>query len=154
MEEGTAEPDEDDGQVAEMGGEDPPRDLLKVARVSVEVVSVGVKVPNPGGGFGTFRESSVEVSGLAEQLEGCWIVNLLDLAFRVTPTLRWADGHRVVPRGTGFEVVGHPSDGPKPIGAPNKDPQEIRARASARQWAKPLACTEAGAPKRGPLAEA
>ena len=85
VEEGTAQPDEDDGQMAEVGGEDPPRYLLKVARVSVEVVSVGVKVPNPGGGFGTFRESSVEVSGLTEQLEGCWIVNLLDLAFASLP---------------------------------------------------------------------
>ena len=149
MEEGTAEPDEDDGQVAEMGGEDPPRDLLKVARVSVEVVSVGVKVPNPGGGFGTFRESSVEVSGLTEQLEGCWIVNLLDLAFRVTPTLRWADGHRVVPRGTGFEVVGHPSEGPKPIGAPNTDSQGISIRASVRQRGRnPLLSLKLG-PQRG-----
>jgi len=47
VEEGTAQPDKDDGQMAEVGGEDPPRDLLKVTRVSVKVVSVGVKVPNP-----------------------------------------------------------------------------------------------------------
>ncbi|MEC8688120.1 MAG: hypothetical protein VXX57_01385, partial [Cyanobacteriota bacterium] len=52
--------------------------------------------------------------------EGCGIVNLLDLAFRVTPTLRWADGHRVGPRGTGFVVVGHPSGGPRSDGAPTR----------------------------------
>ena len=69
--------------------------------MSVEIVSVGVKVPNPGCGFGTLCEGSVEMSGLAEQFKGCWIVNLFDLALRVTPTFRWADGHRVVPRGTG-----------------------------------------------------
>ena len=132
MEEGAAEPDKDDGQVAEVSGEDPPRDLLKVTRMSVEIVSVGVKVPNPGCGFGTLRESAVEVSGLTEQLEGCWIVNLLDLAFRVTPTLRWADGHRVVPRGTGIEVVGHPSDEPRPVGAPNTAPQSVTT--SGRQF--------------------
>ena len=119
VEEGAAQPDEDDGQMAEVCGEDPPRNLLEVTRVGVEVVSVGVKVPNPGCGFGTLRESAVEVSGLAEQLEGCWIVNLFDLALRVTPTLRWADGHRVVPRGTGVEVEGHPSGGSKSTGAPD-----------------------------------
>ena len=132
VEEGAAQPDEDDGQVAEVSGEDPPRDLLQVTRVSVEIVSVGVKVPNPGCGFGTLRESSVEVSGLTEQLEGCWIVNLLDLALRVTPTLRWADGHRVVPRGTGIEVVGHPSGKPRLPGAPNTAPQCVAG--SGRQW--------------------
>lgn len=101
VEEGTAQPDEDHGQMAEMSTEDLPRDLLKVTRVAVEIVSVGVEVPNPGGGFGTFREGSVEVSGLTEQLEGRWIVDLLDLSLRGAPTLWWADGHRVVPRGTG-----------------------------------------------------
>ena len=29
--------------------------------MSVEIVSVGVKVPNPSCGFGTLRESSVEL---------------------------------------------------------------------------------------------
>jgi hypothetical protein len=66
--------------MAEVSTEDLPRDLLKVTRVAVEIVSIGVEVPNPSGGFGTFRESSVEVSGLAEQLEGCWIVNLFGLS--------------------------------------------------------------------------
>ena len=149
MGEGTAQPDKDDGQMAEVCGEDPPRNLLEVTRVGVEVVSVGVKVPNPGCGFGTLREGAVEVSGLAEQLEGCWIVNLFDLALRVTPTLRWADGHRVVPRGTGFEVVGHPSEGPKPIGAPNKDSQGIGVRASVLQRGRnPLPALKLG-PQRG-----
>ena len=64
MEEGTAEPDEDDGQVAEMGGEDPPRDLLKVARVSVEVVSVGVKVPNQVVVLGPFARARSKCPGL------------------------------------------------------------------------------------------
>ncbi len=101
MEESAAQPDEDHGQVAEVSTEDLPRDLLKVTRVAVEIVSVGVEVPNPGGGFGTFREGTVEMSGLAEQFKGRWIVDLFDLALRGAPTLWWADGHRVVPRGTG-----------------------------------------------------
>jgi len=36
VEEGTAQPDKDDGQMAEMGGKNPPRDLLKVTRVSIK----------------------------------------------------------------------------------------------------------------------
>ena len=104
--------------------------------MSVEIVSVGVKVPNPGCGFGTLREGSVEMSGLTEQFKGCRIVNLLDLALRVTPTLWWADGHRVVPRGTGFEVVGHPSGEWESTGAPDTNPQGISVRASVRQGAE------------------
>tara|TARA_B100001057_G_scaffold280662_1_gene281077 strand:- start:295 stop:675 length:381 start_codon:yes stop_codon:yes gene_type:complete len=119
--------------MAEMGGKNPPRDLLKVTRVSVKVVSVGVEIPNPGCGFGTFCESSIKMPGLTEQFEGRWIVNLLDLAFRVTPTLWWANGHRVVPRGTGFEVEGHPSDGPKFVGAPDITARRRQIRASALQ---------------------
>ena len=48
------------------------------------------------------------MSGLAEQFEGRWIVDLFDLILRAAPTLWWADGHRVVPRGDGIEVMGHP----------------------------------------------
>ena len=119
--------------MAEMGGKNPPRDLLKVTRVSIKVVSVGVKVPNPGCGFGTFRESSIEMPRLSEQFKGCWIVNLFDLAFRVTPTLWWANGHRVVPRGTGFEVEGHPSDELVFVGAPDIVASRRQLRASALQ---------------------
>ena len=43
MEESAAQPDEDDGQMAEVSTEDLPRDLLKVTRVAVEIVSIGVE---------------------------------------------------------------------------------------------------------------
>ena len=100
--------------------------------MSIEVVSVGVEVPNPGSGFGTFRKRTIEVSGLAEQLKGRRVVDLDEFALANAPTLWWADGHRVVPRGTGIEVEGHPSDGPESAGAPGTAPQGIRDRASGR----------------------
>ena len=100
MEEGTAQPDEDDGQVTEVSREDLPADFLEVTGVAVEVVSVGVEVPNPGGGFGTFGQAAVEVPGLTEQFEGGRVVHPVDLGLGL-PTLWWADGHRDVPRGTG-----------------------------------------------------
>ena len=140
--------------MAEVSGEDPPRDLLQVTRVSVEVVSVGVKVPNPGSGFGTLRESAVEMSGLAEQFKGCWIVNLLDLAFRS------------LPRSGGLMVIESFLEGRvsrwRATPATDRNPSGPRAQlrretVTGRQTAwepKPLCCTEAGAPKRGPLAEA
>ena len=55
--------------------------------MSVEVVSVGVEVPNPGGGFGTFRKGTVEVSGLSEQLEGRRVVDLDEFALASAPCL-------------------------------------------------------------------
>ncbi len=123
MEKGTAQPDEDHGQVAEVSTKDLPRNLFKVTRVAVEIVSVGVEVPNPGGGFGTFREGSVEMSGLSEQFEGRWIVDLLDLSLRGAPTLWWADGHRVVPRGTGSRWWDTPPEIHGITGAPGADQQ-------------------------------
>jgi len=101
VEEGTAQPDEDDGQVTEVGRKDLPADLFEITGVAVEVVSVGVEVPNPRGGFGTFGEAAIEMAGLAEQFEGGRVVHPVDLGFRRFPTLWWADGHRDVPRGTG-----------------------------------------------------
>jgi len=132
MEKGTAQPDEDYGQVAEVSTKDLPRNLLKVTRMAVEIVSVGVEVPNPGGGFGTFREGFVEVSGLAEQLEGRWIVDLLDLSLRFAPTLWWADGHRVVPRGTGSRWWDTPPEIHRTSGAPGTDQQSFTV--TGRQW--------------------
>ena len=150
MEEGTAQPDEDHGQMAEVSTEDLPRDLLKVARVAVEIVSVGVEVPNPGGGFGTFRESSVEMPGLTEQFKGRWIVDLFDLALRGAPTLWWADGHRVVPRGTGSRWWATPPTNRRFIGAPGTAPLGVAdPGASGFQKPKPLTLTGALGPKEG-----
>ena len=101
VEEGAAQPDEDHGQVAEVSTKNLPRDLLKVTRVAIEIVSVGVEVPNPGCGLGAFRKSSVEMPGLAEQFKGRRVVDLDKFALASAPTLWWAFGHRVVPRGTG-----------------------------------------------------
>ena len=53
--------------------------------MAVEVVSVGVEVPNPAVVLGPSR--GVEVSGLSEQLEGRWIVDLLDLSSRCSHAL-------------------------------------------------------------------
>ena len=64
MEESAAQPDEDDGQMAEVSTEDLPRDLLKVTRVAVEIVSIGVEVPNPGGGLGPFARARSKCPGL------------------------------------------------------------------------------------------
>jgi hypothetical protein len=40
--------------------------------VAVEVVSVGVEVPNPGCGFGTLGEGAIEKAGFFEKLECRW----------------------------------------------------------------------------------
>ena len=91
-----------------MSTEDLARDLLQIVCVAVEIMSVGVEVPDPSCGLRTLCERSVEVPGLAERFEGRRLVDLLDLALRVGPTLWWADGHRVVSRGTGSEMEDHP----------------------------------------------
>ena len=107
--EGAAQPDEDDGQMAEVSAEDLPGDLFEIARVAVEIVSVGVEVPNPGGGFGTFGEGPIEVSGLAEHRGVGRNGVPVDHVLRRFPTLWWADGHRDVPRGTGSRWRSTPS---------------------------------------------
>ncbi len=151
VEEGTAEPNENDGQMAEVCGEDPPRNLLEVTRMSVKVVSVGVEVPNPGCGFGTLGEGSVEVSGLSEQLEGRWIVDLLDLALRTVPTLWWADGHRVVPRGTGSRWWATPPAGRNPTGPRRIGPKGLTCRATTCVRGKPLSASWSFGPRKGDL---
>ena len=167
VEEGTAQPNEDDGQVTEVGRKDLPADLFEITGVAVEVVSVGVEVPNPGGGFGTLGQAAVEMAGLAEQFEGGRVVHPVDLGLGL-PTLWWADGHRDVPRGTGSRwrsTLLVATGGKPPSGTP-VEPRRRRARAEARtkhphghqsQSAqpkpKPPAMTGAWAPMRGPLAE-
>ena len=84
--------------------------------MAVEIVSVGVEVPNPGCGFGSFRKGSVEVSGLTQDfwVGGNWVpVNQNLGGF---PTLWWADGHRVVPGGTGSRWRATPEASPEVSG--------------------------------------
>ena len=70
--EGAAQPNEDDGQVAEMSAEDLARDLFQVTRVTVEVMSAGVQVPDPGCGLGTLGQRAIEMPGLSEHIEVGW----------------------------------------------------------------------------------
>jgi len=70
VEEGAAQPNKDDSQVTEVGRKNLPADLFEIAGVAIEVVSVGVEVPNPGCGFGTFGKAAIEMAGLTEQFEG------------------------------------------------------------------------------------
>jgi hypothetical protein len=55
-----------------MGTEDLPRNIFQVACLAIKIMGISMKVPNPSGGFGTFSEGTVEVSGLAPFLEGSW----------------------------------------------------------------------------------
>lgn len=101
VKEGAAQPNKNDSQVTEVGRKNLSADLFEIAGVAIEVVSVGVEVPNPGCGFGTFGKAAIEMAGLTEQFEGGRVVHPVDLGLRRFPTLWWADGHREVPRGTG-----------------------------------------------------
>ena len=94
------------------------------------------------------------MSGFAEQFKGRWIVDLFNLILRTAPTLWWADGHRVVPRGDGIEVMGHPSDGPEPDGAPAARLLGQTAGRQLNRRPKPRLQAGAWAPKRGPLVKA
>ena len=155
MEEGTAQPDKDDGQMAEVSREDLARDLFKVARVTVEIVSIGVEVPNPGGGFGTFGEAAIEVSRLAEQLEANWNGVPVNYNLCLLPTLWWADGHREVPRGTESRWRSTPGC----VGPMEGDGRNRRHGHGHQRERVPrnreTACHNwgFGAPGRGPLAE-
>ena len=60
MEIHAAEPDEHNGQVAEVSTKDFTRYIFEVTGMTIEVVSVGVKVPNPSGSFGKRCEWSVD----------------------------------------------------------------------------------------------
>ena len=167
MEEGAAEPDENDGQMAEVSREDLARDLFEVTRVAIEVVSVGVEVPNPGGGFGTFGQGAVEVAGLFEKLERDRNGVPVDQILGLFPTLWWADGHREVPRGTESRWRSTPSVVPRlatrrsrvrsrcrhgPHGQASREDRP-GTTGSSETWAKALARTGALGPERGPLAE-
>ena len=154
MEEGAAQPDENDGQMAEVSRKDLARDLFEVTRVAIEVVSIGVEVPNPGGGFGTFGKAAIEMAGLAEQFEGGrnWVP--VDHGLRLFPTFWWADGHRDIPRGTESRWWVHPFG--KPDGLPvgptdsqgrNPKPLVGASRKEARETAKPLGTTGALGPR-------
>ena len=89
------------------------------------------------------------MSGFTEQFKGRWIVNLFNLILRTAPTLWWADGHRVVPRGDGIEVMGHPSDGPEPVGAPTAHHEWQDCRAPARAEAKTSSASWCLGPEKG-----
>ena len=138
--------------MAEVSTKDLPRNLFKVTRMTIEIVSVGVEVPNPGCGLGAFRERSVEMSGLAEQFKGCWIVNLFDLALRGAPTLWWANGHRVVPRGTGSRWRATPPENRTVRRGPGHSPKALAGR--QLKPGKPWSSLVLWAPKRGPLIRA
>ena len=71
--------------MAEVSTKDLPRNLFKVTRVAIEIVSVGVEVPDPGCGLGAFRESSVEMSGLAEQFKVAGLSTFSTWLFAVLP---------------------------------------------------------------------
>jgi galactokinase/mevalonate kinase-like predicted kinase len=58
-----AQPDENDGQVAKVSTEDFTRNVFEVTGMTVEIVREGVKVPNPGSGFGTSSKCAIEVTG-------------------------------------------------------------------------------------------
>ena len=90
---GTAQPDEDDGQMAEVSAEDLSRDILQVARVTVKIVGTRMQVPNPRGGLGTLFQCAVEMTRRSKHVEidGHGIPVNTDLA--LCATLWWANGH-------------------------------------------------------------
>ena len=90
---GTAQPDENDGQVAEVSAEDLPGDILQVARVTVKIVGTRMQVPDPRGGLGTLFQCAVEMTRRSKHVEidGHGIPVNPDLA--PGATLWWANGH-------------------------------------------------------------
>jgi len=108
--------------MAEMRGKDFPARLFHITDVGFEVVSVCVEVPNPGCGFGSFREASRPKARLSGFFNVGWDripVNRL-VVDSLTPTLWWANGHREISSRYGVEVEGHPSDRHKSLSGAQK----------------------------------
>ena len=126
--EGAAQPNEDDGQVAEVSAEDLARDLFQVTGVTVEVMSAGVQVPDPGCGLGTLGQSAIEMPGLSEHIDIDWHRVPVNRDLGLAPTFWWADGHSRRSSRVWVEVF----------------------TSTRRQWRRPLGCLTAYRPGEKP----